>query len=320
LSPAADDKHLPFLRFSEKHRRILNAYLRRNPTLLESSLAPLIRVSRLVDFDNKRSWFRTRVRADERHYHGGLRISVRRDHVLTDSYHHLAKKSPDEMRAKLSVQFVGEEGIDAGGVSREWYQVMAREIFNPNLALFIPVPEGGVTFQPNPNSIIQNDRGIDHLDFFRFVGRLVGKALHDGQLMDAYFTRSFYKHMLGLAITYEDIEAVDPEYFKNLKWMLEHDITDVLDLSFTAETDFFGRKQVRGRRGSAAAPRWMAGLCWRPLSLHCLVCCVEARLAQCCGPNCCCCGIPASVTCAALEREHRVCAHIWVPLVGLQST
>ena len=27
------------------------------------------------------------------------------------------------MRMKLSVQFQGEEGIDAGGVSREWYQV-----------------------------------------------------------------------------------------------------------------------------------------------------------------------------------------------------
>ena len=32
-------------------------------------------------------------------------------------------RNPDEMRMKLSVQFQGEEGIDAGGVSREWYQV-----------------------------------------------------------------------------------------------------------------------------------------------------------------------------------------------------
>ncbi len=45
-------------------------------------------------------------------------------------------------------------------------------------------------------------------------------------------------------LTYEDIEGVDPEYYKNLKWMLEHDITDVLELTFTAETDFFGRKET----------------------------------------------------------------------------
>lgn len=82
-------------------------------------------------------------------------------------------------------------------------QVMAREIFNPNLALFVSVPEGGTTFQPNPNSIVQNDTGVSHLEFFKFVGRVVGKALYDGQLMDAYFTRSFYKHMLGEPLTYE---------------------------------------------------------------------------------------------------------------------
>ncbi len=82
---------------------------------------------------------------------------------------------------------------------------MAREMFNPNFSLFVPMPEGGATFQPNPNSTVQNDpsRGTDHLDFFRFVGRVVGKALHDGLLVDAYFTRSFYKHCLGQPLTYQ---------------------------------------------------------------------------------------------------------------------
>lgn len=49
----------------------------------------------------------------------------------------------------------------------------------------------------------------------------VAKALFDGQLLDVYFTRSFYKHILGVKVTYHDIEAVDPDYYKNLKWMLE---------------------------------------------------------------------------------------------------
>ncbi len=55
---------------------------------------------------------------------------------------------------------------------------------------------------------------------------------------------SYLQHMLGSPLTYEDIEGVDPEYYKNLAWMLEHDITDVLDLTFTAESDFFGKKEV----------------------------------------------------------------------------
>ncbi|KAK2376185.1 E3 ubiquitin-protein ligase UPL1 [Trifolium repens] len=70
-----------------------------------------------------------------------------------------------------------------------------------------------------------------------FVGRVVGKALFDGQLLDVHFTRSFYKHILGVKVTYHDIEAIDPDYFKNLKWMLEHDISDVLDLTFSIDAD-----------------------------------------------------------------------------------
>lgn len=52
----------------------------------------------------------------------------------------------------------------------------------------------------------------------------VAKALFDGQLLDVYFTRSFYKHILGVKVTYHDIEAIDPDYYKNLKWMLEVNI------------------------------------------------------------------------------------------------
>ncbi|KAK9785185.1 hypothetical protein WJX73_010540, partial [Symbiochloris irregularis] len=245
---AALDVHLTFLRFAERHRQLVNMLLRHNSALLQGSLAPLLRMPRLIDFDNKRNFFRSRVRAasnEDRHYNT-LRIHVRRDHVFEDSFHQLRLRLPEEMRAKLSVHFQGEEGIDAGGVSREWYQVMAREMFNPNFSLFVPTPEGGTTFQPNPNSVVQNDeqRGTNHLDFFKFVGRVVGKALHDGQFIDAYFTRSFYKHMLGQPLTYQDIEAVDPDFYKNLRWMLENDITDVLDLTFTEETDYFGRKQL----------------------------------------------------------------------------
>ncbi len=60
----------------------------------------------------------------------------------------------------------------------------------------------------------------------------MAKALFDGQLLDVYFTRSFYKHILGVKVTYHDIEAIDPDYFKNLKWMLEVFCYIILYLDF----------------------------------------------------------------------------------------
>ena len=51
----------------------------------------------------------------------------------------------------------------------------------------------------------------DHLSFFKFIGRVVGKALYDNVTLEAYFTRSFYKHMLQKPVTTTDMEAHDPE-------------------------------------------------------------------------------------------------------------
>ncbi|CAE7632247.1 unnamed protein product [Symbiodinium microadriaticum] len=88
------------------------------------------------------------------------------------------------MRGRLVVNFHDEEGIDAGGLTREWYAVLSREIFNPNYCLFTGAADGA-TFQPNPLSNINTN----HLDYFIFVGRVIGKAVVDGQLLDGHFTR-----------------------------------------------------------------------------------------------------------------------------------
>ncbi|KAK4254640.1 hypothetical protein QN277_009993 [Acacia crassicarpa] len=227
------DGAVTFTRFSEKHRRLLNAFIRQNPGLLEKSLSMMLKAPRLIDFDNKRAYFRSRIRQQhEQHLSGPLRIGVRRAYILEDSYNQLRMRTTQDLKGRLNVQFQGEEGIDAGGLTREWYQLLSRVIFDKGALLFTTVGNNA-TFQPNPNSVYQTE----HLSYFKFVGRVVGKALFDGQLLDVYFTRSFYKHILGVKVTYHDIEAVDPDYYKNLKWMLENDVSDIPDLTFSMDPD-----------------------------------------------------------------------------------
>lgn len=222
-----------FTRFAEKHRRILNAFIRQNPGLLEKSLSMILKAPRLIDFDNKRAYFRSRIRQQhDQHLSGPLRISIRRAYILEDSYNQLRMRPTQDLKGRLNVQFQGEEGIDAGGLTREWYQILSRVIFDKGALLFTTVGNNA-TFQPNPNSVYQTE----HLSYFKFVGRVVAKALFDGQLLDVHFTRSFYKHILGAKVTYHDIEAVDPDYYKNLKWMLENDVSDIPDLTFSMDAD-----------------------------------------------------------------------------------
>ncbi|CAN4103909.1 unnamed protein product [Withania somnifera] len=227
------DGAVTFVRFAEKHRRLLNAFVRQNPGLLDKSLCVMLKAPRLIDFDNKRAYFRSRIRQQhEQHLSGPLRISVRRAYVLEDSYNQLRMRPYQDLKGRLNVHFQGEEGIDAGGLTREWYQLLSRVIFDKGALLFTTVGNNA-TFQPNPNSVYQTE----HLSYFKFVGRVVAKALFDGQLLDVYFTRSFYKHILGVKVTYHDIEAVDPDYYKNLKWMLENNASDIPDLTFSMDAD-----------------------------------------------------------------------------------
>lgn len=227
------DGSVTFTWFADKHRRLLNAFIRHNPALLEKSLSMMLEVPRLIDFDNKRAYFRSRIRQQhEHHLSRPVRVNVRRAYILEDSYNQLRKRPTHDLKGRLNVQFQGEEGIDAGGLTREWYQLLSRVIFDKGALLFTTVGNN-TTFQPNPNSVYQTE----HLSYFKFVGRVVAKALFDGQLLDVYFTRSFYKHILGVKVTYHDIEAVDPDYYKNLKWMLENDVSDIPDLTFSMDAD-----------------------------------------------------------------------------------
>jgi len=104
-------------------------------------------------------------------------LVIRRSEIFSDSYNQLSAKTPLELKGKLQVVFKEEEGYDAGGVSREWYLKLSQAIFDQNYALFIPASTGNV-FQPSPQSYVNPD----HLNFFKFVGRVIGKALNDGYL------------------------------------------------------------------------------------------------------------------------------------------
>lgn len=193
---------------------------------------------RCLTFENKRAYFKKFIKkSNKKEFH--LPIRVRRKDIFQDSYNQIINKTPEELRGKLQVEFNGEEGNDAGGLTREWFLHLSKEIFNPNYALF-QTSATGETFQPNPHSKINPD----HIKYFKFVGIIVGKALYDGFLLDAFFTRSFYKHMCGASIHYTDMEDIDPSYYKNLAWILNNSV-EGLDLTFSYEADDFGQVVVK---------------------------------------------------------------------------
>lgn len=224
-----------FISFTDAHRKILNLMVRNNPSLMSGSFSLLVNNSRVLDFDNKRNYFNQQLhrRPHGREHYGTLQLNVRRARVFEDSFLYLQRKTGEQIKfGKLNVRFYDEEGVDAGGLTREWFQILARQMFDPNYALFQPCAADKLTYQPNKASCVNPE----HLSFFKFVGRVIGKAIYDGRLLDAYFARSLYRQILGKPVDYKDVEWIDPEYYNSLCWILENDPSP-LELTFSIEAD-----------------------------------------------------------------------------------
>ncbi|XP_047474966.1 E3 ubiquitin-protein ligase SMURF1-like isoform X2 [Penaeus chinensis] len=172
---------------------------------------------------------------------GHCRLDIPRGEIFEESYRQIMKMRPKDLRKRLMVKFKGEEGLDYGGVAREWLYLLSHEMLNPYYGLFQYSRDDIYTLQINADSSVNPE----HLSYFHFVGRVIGMAVFHGHYIDGGFSMPFYKMLLNKLIVLDDIEAVDPELHRSLNWMLENDITDVIDTTFTVEHDSFGVIQMR---------------------------------------------------------------------------
>jgi E3 ubiquitin-protein ligase NEDD4 len=186
------------------------------------------------DFRRKLIYFRSQPAL--RILPGQCHIKVRRDHIFEDSYQEIMRQTPQDLQKRLMIKFDGEEGLDYGGVSREFFFLLSHEMFNPFYCLFEYSAHDNYTLQINPHSGINPE----HLNYFKFIGRCVGLAIFHRRFLDAFFIGAFYKMILKKKVMLEDMEGVDADYHRNLEWALDNDITDVLDLTFSVEDDQFG--------------------------------------------------------------------------------
>ncbi|XP_063703230.1 E3 ubiquitin-protein ligase Nedd-4 isoform X9 [Culicoides brevitarsis] len=169
-------------------------------------------------------------------------IKVRRASILEDSYRIIMGVSKvDLLKTKLWIEFEGEAGLDYGGLAREWFFLLSKEMFNPYYGLFEYSAMDNYTLQINPFSGLCNE---EHLNYFKFIGRVAGMAVYHGKLLDAFFIRPFYKMMLQKPIDLKDMESVDMEYYNSLQWIKENDPSE-LGLTFCVDEETFGHTSQR---------------------------------------------------------------------------
>lgn len=169
-----------------------------------------------------------------------IKITVSRQNIFEDSFSQIMRVPPHELRRRLFITFKGEEGLDYGGIAREWFFLLSHEVLNPMYCLFEYAGKNNYSLQINPASSVNPD----HLLYFRFIGRFIAMALFHGKFIYSGFTLPFYKRMLGKKLTMKDIESIDNEFYNSLIWIKENNIEECsLELYFSVDFEVLGQIQ-----------------------------------------------------------------------------
>jgi len=129
-------------------------------------------------------------------------LLVRRQHVIEDALTQLLMYRPRDFRKPLKVMFAGEEGIDEGGVQREFYDILTRELFDERYGMFKFVQETGTYWF--------NEHSFESAEQFYLIGLLCGLAIYNGIILNVRFAPVLYKKLCGKKTGLQDLTTSFP--------------------------------------------------------------------------------------------------------------
>ena len=177
------------------------------------------------DFYSKSQHLRARLRQlqnDE----GDITIAVARNNLFEDSFAFVCNLDSLTLTRRLHIKFdgvqniylsrlhltdiniftyLGEEGLDYGGMSREWFLSLANEILEGKHKLFIRTQNNEYRINP----YLPVDESL--LDKYYFVGLILGLAVYHGKIFPGQFIMAFYKALLEREVTLDDLKPVDEQ-------------------------------------------------------------------------------------------------------------
>lgn len=167
-----------------------------------------------------------------------LVLKVNRNNLIPDTLQKLVSDNIN-LKKQLKVVFIGEPGIDEGGVRKEFFQLIIKELFDPNYGMFTQNEQrrmfwfNGMSAECNIN--------------FELIGIVTGLAISNNVILDMQFPMALYKMLLGQNPNMDDMKEWQPEIASSLEFIANYknegtSLKDALDLNFTVERENFGEK------------------------------------------------------------------------------
>lgn len=163
-------------------------------------------------------------------------LEIRRDHLVEDAIRKIPRLKSDDLMKRLVVTFKGEQGIDQGGVSREFFYLLTSQVFSPDYGMFTTI-NGYYWFTITP---------FEDYSAYSMLGTAVSLAIYNNVVLPVRFPTLLYKKILGKPITLSDMGEIDADFCQTASQMIEmrnngEDVSSIC-LTFTTVIDQFGEK------------------------------------------------------------------------------
>ncbi|XP_059631989.1 E3 ubiquitin-protein ligase UPL6 isoform X2 [Cornus florida] len=171
------------------------------------------------------------------------RFRIRRDHILEDAFDQLSALSEEDLRGPIRVTFVNEfgveeAGIDGGGIFKDFMENITRSAFDVQYGLFKETADH--LLYPNPGSGMIHEQ---HLQYFRFLGTVLAKAMYEGILVDIPFATFFLSKLKQKYNYLNDLPSLDPELYRHLIFLKHYEGDNSgLELYFVIVNNEYGEQ------------------------------------------------------------------------------
>ncbi|ESP04646.1 hypothetical protein LOTGIDRAFT_223779 [Lottia gigantea] len=163
-----------------------------------------------------------------------LVLYVTRENIVHETLQQLSKHTSADLKKPLKVVFIGEEAVDEGGVRKEFFMLLLREVMDTKYGMFKFYEESGLKWF-SPQTFEEND-------MFHLIGILCGLAIYNFTIINLPFPLALYKKLLKRPVTIEDLNELSPLVARNLQSILDFDgnVEETFGLTFEVSQELFG--------------------------------------------------------------------------------
>lgn len=164
-----------------------------------------------------------------------LVLYVGRENIVNDTLNQLADQSAADLKKPLKVQFHGEDAVDAGGVRKEFFLLLLKEILDPKYGMFTEYPES--------RCIWFNTQSFEEDVMYYLIGIVCGLAIYNFTIIALPFPLVLYKKLLKQKVTLNDLGGLSPTLAKGLQELLNYegdDLESIFFLNFEVSVEHYG--------------------------------------------------------------------------------